>query len=175
MSYFIIVANTTICQAITLSATSCYTFRMASEEFCPSKDPRVLLFAQLSDTNARLERQLDGQLRSRTELPLPWFETLLRLRQSPEGHLTMTEIADAIVHSTGGTTRLIDRMVEEGLVARQACPNDRRAIHVVITESGNKRFDDGLGVHVELLAELFDRNLSMEEQTQLAILLKKIR
>jgi MarR family 2-MHQ and catechol resistance regulon transcriptional repressor len=148
---------------------------MATEEFCPSRDPRVLLFAQLSDTNARLERQLDGELRSRAELPLPWFETLLRLRQSLEGHLTMSEIADAIVHSTGGTTRLIDRMEEEGLVARQACPKDRRAIHVAITESGNTRFDEALDIHVELLAELFDRNLSADEQAQLAGLLRKLR
>jgi DNA-binding MarR family transcriptional regulator len=148
---------------------------MVSEEFCPSKDPRVLLFAQLSDTNARLERQLDGELRSRVELPLPWFETLLYLRQSPEGHLTMSEIADAIVHSTGGTTRLIDRMVEERLVERQACPQDRRAIHVAITESGNIRFDEALGVHVALLAELFDRTLSVEEQAQLEGLLRKLR
>jgi DNA-binding MarR family transcriptional regulator len=87
----------------------------------------------------------------------------------------MSEIADAIVHSTGGTTRLIDRMVEEGLVERQACPKDRRAIHVAITESGNTRFDEALGVHVALLAELFDRTLSVEEQAQLESLLRKLR
>jgi DNA-binding MarR family transcriptional regulator len=147
---------------------------MVSEELCPSKDPRVLLFAQLSDTNARLERHLDGEIRSQCELPLPWFETLLQLRQSPEGRLTMSEIADGIVHSMGGTTRLIDRMVTEGLVERRACPTDRRAIHVFITEAGNARFDEAVAVHVSLLAELFDRNLTVDEQQQLATLLRKI-
>jgi DNA-binding MarR family transcriptional regulator len=147
---------------------------MVSEELCPSKDPRVLLFAQLSDTNARLERQLDGELRGQAELPLPWFETLLQLRQSPEGRLTMSEIADGIVHSTGGTTRLIDRMEEEGLVARRACPTDRRAIHVMITDEGNERFNQAVAIHVDLLSELFDRNLTAAEQVQLATLLRKI-
>lgn len=148
---------------------------MPRAEKCPSQDPRVLLFAQLSDTNARLERQLDGELRGSCELPLAWFETLLRLRQSPEGRLTMTEIADAIVHSTGGTTRLIDRMVSEGLLERKACPTDRRAIHVEITKDGNAQLDKALGIHVELMGQLFDRHLSEEEQAQLALLLSKLR
>ena len=148
---------------------------MARAEKCPSQDPRVLLFAQFSDTNARLERQLDGELRATCDLPLPWFETLLRLRQSPEGRLTMSEIADAIVHSTGGTTRLIDRMVSEGLLERRACPTDRRAIHVEITDRGNHQLDKALAIHVDLLGQLFDRHLSVAEQAQLASHLLKLR
>ena len=87
----------------------------------------------------------------------------------------MSEIADAIVHSTGGTTRLIDRMVSEGLLERRACPTDRRAIHVEITDRGNHQLDKALAIHVDRLGQLFDRHLSVAEQAQLASLLLKLR
>ena len=45
----------------------------------------------------------------------------------------MSQVADAIVHSSGGTTRLIDRIEEAGLVERQVCRSDRRAVYVAIT------------------------------------------
>ncbi|MGD0853898.1 MAG: MarR family transcriptional regulator [Acidimicrobiales bacterium] len=96
---------------------------------CPSGDEKVQLFGLLLETNARLSRSLGLELEAQCELPLPWFDVLLQLRRSPEGRLKMNEIADAIVHSSGGTTRLIDRIEEAGYVARQSCPSDRRAIH----------------------------------------------
>ena len=104
---------------------------------CPSGDEKVKLFALLLETNARLSRSLGLELESTCDLPLAWFDVLLQLRKSPEGRLKMNQIADAIVHSTGGTPRLIDRLEVAGLVERQNCPSDRRAIHVAITALGN--------------------------------------
>ena len=92
---------------------------------CPSGDEKVKLFALLLETNARLSRSLSAELEEGCELPLPWFEVLLQLRQAPEGRLKMNQVADAIVHSTGGTTRLIDRLEEAGFVERQLCPKLR--------------------------------------------------
>jgi len=117
---------------------------MSSETLaCPSGDEKVQLFGLLLETNARLSRKLGIELESSCELPLAWFDVLLQLRRSPDGHLKMNEIAEAIVHSSGGTTRLVDRIEEAGLVARQSCPSDRRAIHVAITETGNAKLDEG--------------------------------
>src|SRR5208283_2244233 len=113
---------------------------------CPSGDEKVRLFGLLVETNARLSRSLGAELESACGLPLAWFAVLLQLRQAPEGRLKMTQIADAIVHSTGGTTRLVDRLEESGLVERRACPSDRRAIHVEITPAGNERLDHALNV-----------------------------
>ncbi len=86
----------------------------------------------------------------------------------------MNEIADAIVHSTGGTTRLIDRLEVAGLVERQNCPSDRRAIHVAITDVGNEKLDTALNVHLGYLEENLATRLTKVERGQLADLLTKL-
>jgi DNA-binding MarR family transcriptional regulator len=141
---------------------------------CPSGDEKVQLFGLLLETNARLSRSLGLELEAQCELPLPWFDVLLQLRRSPEGRLKMNEIADAIVHSSGGTTRLIDRIEEAGLVARQSCPSDRRAIHVAITDAGNAKLDEALNVHLEYLDESLAKQLTESERATLATLLTKL-
>lgn len=141
---------------------------------CPSSDERVTLFALLLETNARLSRSFALRLEESCDMPLAWFEVLLQLRREPEGRLKMNQVADAIVHSTGGTTRLIDRLEEAGLVERQLCPSDRRAIHVAITEQGNLRLDDALRVHVDYLDEHVSSRLSCDERAELASLLRKL-
>jgi DNA-binding MarR family transcriptional regulator len=141
---------------------------------CPSSDERVKLFALLLETNARLSRSLGSELEEACDLPLAWFDVLLQLRTSPDGRLKMNQIADAIVHSTGGTTRLIDRLEEAGLVERQLCPSDRRAIHVAITERGNAKLDSAFDVHLEYLDKNLTARLSPSERVSLTKLLTKL-
>jgi DNA-binding MarR family transcriptional regulator len=141
---------------------------------CPSGDERVQLFGLLLETNARLSRRLGLRLEETCDLPLVWFEVLLQLRSSLDGRLKMSEIAEAIVHSSGGTTRLIDRLEEAGLVERQLCPSDRRAIHVAITALGNAKLDAALDVHIEYLDENLTSRLSDVERGELAALLTKL-
>lgn len=147
---------------------------MIDDATCPSDDERVRLFGLLTRTNARLERVVNHELETRCDLPLPSFEVLLQLRRATDGHLTMSEIAAATVHSSGGTTRLIDRLERAGLVERTHCPKDRRAIHVAITDAGNRKLDDALAVHVERLACVVGDRLNADERTQLAGLLEKL-
>ncbi len=141
---------------------------------CPSGDERVVLFGLLAETNARLSRDLATTLEAECALPLAWFDVLLRLRRAPEGRLKMSQMADAIVHSTGGTTRLVDRLEEAGLVARQNCPNDRRAVYVAITPAGNARLDGALAVHLAFLDRQLTARLSGDERAALAGLLAKL-
>jgi DNA-binding MarR family transcriptional regulator len=141
---------------------------------CPSGDEKVQLFGLLLETNARLARSLGLELESTCDLPLAWFDVLLQLRKSPDGRLKMNQIADAIVHSTGGTTRLIDRLEVAGLVERQNCPSDRRAIHVAITDVGNEKLDAALHVHLGYLEENLATRLTKVERETLADLLMKL-
>ena len=148
---------------------------MSSETLaCPSGDEKVQLFGLLLETNARLSRKLGIELESSCELPLAWFDVLLQLRRSPVGRLKMNEIAEAIVHSSGGTTRLVDRIEEAGLVARQSCPSDRRAIHVAITDAGNAKLDQALNVHLEYLDDSLAKQLTEIERATLTTLLTKL-
>ena len=141
---------------------------------CPSGDEKVQLFGLLLETNARLPRTLGLELEARCDLPLAWFEVLLQLRRASESRLKMNQVADAIVHSTGGTTRLIDRLVEAGLVERQSCPSDRRAIYVAITAQGDAKLDEALGVHMSYLDKNLAGRLSPSERGNLAALLAKL-
>ena len=141
---------------------------------CPSGDEKVALFGLLLETNARLSRDLGTALENACRVPLAWFEVMLQLRQSPEGRLKMSQMADAIVHSTGGTTRLVDRLEEAGLVHRQLCPNDRRAIYVALTDEGNTKLDVALDVHLAYLDDHLAARLSVPERRALTTLLLKL-
>ena len=145
-----------------------------STSTCPSGDEKVKLFGLLIETNARMARNLSLELEETCDLPLAWFDVLLSLRSTPEGRLKMNEIANAIVHSTGGTTRLVDRLEEAGLVDRQNCPNDRRAVHVMITPLGNQKLDQALSVHLRYLDETMAARLTCDERTTLSGLLTKL-
>ncbi len=68
--------------------------------------------------------------------PLAWYDVLLTLSEAEAGALRMYEVADAIVMSRSGLTRLIDRLEEAGLTERRNCPSDRRGNFVAITEPG---------------------------------------
>jgi DNA-binding MarR family transcriptional regulator len=141
---------------------------------CPSGDERVQLFGLLFETNARLSRSLGLALEASCDITLAWFDVLLQLRRSPDGRLKMNQSADAIVHSNGGTTRLIDRLEEAGYVERQNCPSDRRAIHVAITDEGNAKLDQALDVHVAYLQKNLANRLSDDEREALTRLLTKL-
>ena len=141
---------------------------------CPSGDERVRLFGLLFETNARLSRFLGSLLEESCGLPLPWFDVLLQLRRSEEGRLKMSELADATVHSTGGTTRLVDRVEAAGYVQRVNCPNDRRAVHVVITEAGNEKLNEALDAHIAHLQTHVTERLSLAERETLSDLLTKL-
>jgi len=141
---------------------------------CPSGDEKVLLFGLLLETNARLAKDFGAELEAKCDLPLAWFDVLLQLRRTPLGQLKMNQIAEAIVHSTGGTTRLIDRLEEVGYVRRENCPSDRRAIFVAITDAGNQKLDEALGVHLAFIEESLAHRLSDQERATLSGLLKKL-
>ena len=145
-----------------------------SANACPSGDEKVMLFGLMLETNARLTKELGSALETSCQLPLAWFEVLLQLRQTSDGRLKMSQMADAIVHSTGGTTRLIDRLEEATFVRREHCPSDRRSIFVAITDEGNAKLDEALGVHLEYLNENMGVRLNPSERETLAELLSKL-
>jgi DNA-binding MarR family transcriptional regulator len=147
---------------------------MSPSSACPKGDERVALFGLLLDTNARMSKDFGAELEAECQMPLAWFDVLLQLSNSDGGRMTMSQMADAIVHSTGGTTRLVDRLQEAGFVRRENCAKDRRAIYVAITEAGVAKLDEALAVHVRYLEENLAARLTCDERTQLTGLLTKL-
>lgn len=141
---------------------------------CPSSNEKVALFGLLLETNTRLSKDLSSALEETCELPLAWFEVLMQLREAPEGRLKMNQMAEAIFHSSGGTTRLIDRLEGAAYVRREHCSSDRRAIYVAITDAGNDKLDEALSVHLSYLEDHVTARLSDAERLSLTALLTKL-
>jgi DNA-binding MarR family transcriptional regulator len=78
---------------------------------------------------------LEVEMREAVGIPLNWYDVLVQIEDVPEG-LGMTAVAERILASKSGLTRVIDRMEEAGLVRRAAMPGDRRGVQVAITEEG---------------------------------------
>ena len=68
--------------------------------------------------------------------PLAWYDVLWELEKAPERKLRMHDLAERVVLSRSNLTRLADRVENAGLLAREACPNDRRGNFCVITDAG---------------------------------------
>ena len=113
-----------------------------SEERCDAftRDPRIVLAGNLLSAAHRLRRALDVGLEASSGLALAFYEVMVRLRRSPSQRLTMGELASEIALSTGGVTRLIDRLETDGLLQRVHCPTDRRTTYVELTALGNEDY-----------------------------------
>jgi DNA-binding MarR family transcriptional regulator len=86
-----------------------------------------------------------------SELPAPFFEVMLRLVRTPGHRLTMSQLAHEITFSTGGFTKLADRMERAGLVSRVACPEDRRVTWMTLTPLGETTIAEALPRHIASL------------------------
>jgi len=137
-------------------------------------DERLHLMGLFIGAHARLTRALGAELEEQAGLPLTWFDVLVCLRRAPEGRLTMTELASQVLLTSGGGTRLVDRIAEAGYVERQQCPSDRRSVHVVLTEAGREKLDGSLPGHLAGLDEHLFGPLSIEERNELAHALTKL-
>jgi DNA-binding MarR family transcriptional regulator len=124
--------------------------------------------------HAGLTRALDAELMREHRLPLSSYEVLLFLADSPEGRLRMSELADGVLLSRSGLTRLVDRMERNGLLRRRRCEEDQRGWFAEITDDGRELFARARKTHLDGVRERFLKHLSPEEQRQLAALWEKV-
>ena len=109
------------------------------------------------------------------DLPGPWFEVLLRLLRTPGGRLTMSQLAHDVALTSGGFTKLADRMVGAGLIERRTPPEDRRVSHAVLTAEGERVAEEAQRLHVAALREHFLGPLGEERAGRLAGLMRVLR
>jgi DNA-binding MarR family transcriptional regulator len=118
---------------------------------------RAFLRAQSTVLSA-LERELEAE----RGLPIAFYDVLVVLSEAG-GHLRMSELADGVVLSRSGVTRLVDRMEREGYVKREQCPSDRRGTEAVITPEGRKVLRQSWPVHARGVAEHFAKHVDASE------------
>lgn len=115
-------------------------------------------------THARVTRALDAELVAAHGLPLSSYEVLLFLESAPENKLRMAELADSVLLSRSGLTRMVDRLEEGGLVRRESCPSDLRGFNAVLTESGRAALLEARKTHLSGVRRLYLEQFSVEEQ-----------
>ena len=140
-----------------------------------TKDDRLDLrvWFRLLTCATLIGRSVRQGLREEFGITLPKFDLLSQLDRADEG-LTMGELSRRLMVTNGNVTGLIDRLVTEGLVARQPAPHDRRAQLVRLTPAGKQAFDAMIPKHQDFIAERFD-GLSRTELAELHRLLGKLK
>ena len=142
---------------------------------CGVDDERIFTFGLLLESHARLTRLLDAELQHSDGITLQTFEVLLRISRAPEGYVTMTELAEAVSLTTGGITRLADRLESDGLVERRSCPTDRRKVHLTLTETGRTVLDRAVDHHLESLDRHVASRIDAEDLQVLHRVLDRLR
>jgi DNA-binding MarR family transcriptional regulator len=120
-----------------------------------ARDPRVGVWRDFLITHARLQRLLDEDLRAEHDLSLAEYDALLQLAEAPGRRLRMHQLAEQVLLSRSGVTRLIDRLVADGSVERNACLTDARGAEAVLTPAGLDRLREASRTHLRGIGEHF--------------------
>ncbi|HEY0219433.1 MAG TPA: helix-turn-helix domain-containing protein [Afipia sp.] len=106
--------------------------------------------------------------------PLAWYDALLELSRAPEGELRPVELEKQMMLPQYSTSRLIDRLVDEGLAARRECEKDKRGLFVEITETGRDLQKKMWSSYSAAIERHMGSKLSDAEAIQLATLLDRL-
>jgi DNA-binding MarR family transcriptional regulator len=137
-------------------------------------DPRITTFGRLIEAHALLTKRLGDDLEAAVGIPLLWYGVLLIVGRSPNGFRPMNELIEATAFTSGGVTRLVDRMEQAGYVERRPCPTDRRVVYVGLTPRGRDLLQRATEVHLRgIQAHLIDV-LGQEATAELDTLLASI-
>jgi MarR family 2-MHQ and catechol resistance regulon transcriptional repressor len=137
-------------------------------------DERLQLMGLIIRTQRLLSDVLGRELEQSVGIPLVFFDVLIHVGGAPGGQLTMSSLSTDVALTTGGVTRLVDRMVEAGLVARQNCPSDRRSVHVVLTPGGREVLERAVASHIEGIDRHLMAHLDAGDCAALEVALSKV-
>ncbi len=124
------------------------------------RDPRLGPWRAFVRAHARVSRRLDEDLRAEHGLSLQEYVSLLILAEAPERRLRMGRLAEALTLSKSGATRLIDRLVDDGVVERLTCSSDARGAEARLTERGLDRLRTAAPTHLRGIADYFLATIS---------------
>jgi DNA-binding MarR family transcriptional regulator len=128
----------------------------------------------LLHTHEQVTRKLDSELRAEHGLSLSEYDVLLRLARAPERSLRMTELAQRVMFSPSGLTRVVDRLAGEGLVARRRDSTDARVVFAELTGPGRERLRRAAQTHLRGIREHFTGRLSGAQLRNVASALQVI-
>jgi DNA-binding MarR family transcriptional regulator len=119
------------------------------------------------EVHARVTRQLDAQMHAEHGLSLSAYEVLMFLADAPEHRMRMSEIAERVLLSRSGCTRLVDRLVEQGYLTRHAATTDGRGLYAQLTDAGLERVNAARTTHHQGIRQFFLEHLTTTDQIAL--------
>lgn len=127
----------------------------------------------LLEIHNRVVKELDGELEREHGLSLSTYSVLATLARNPERRVRMSELADRVLISRPGMTRLIERLERDGLVERRRYESDARQVYAAITERGLERLGEAAQTHFDgVRARFFDKLSATQTRTLASAWLK---
>jgi DNA-binding MarR family transcriptional regulator len=141
----------------------------------PPQTPHGEAWGALSRTHAAVTGRLQEALAQGDYPPLPWYEVLATVAEAPEQRMRMGDLAQVLVITRGGLTKLVDRLVKAGLLERTFCETDRRVSYATLCPAGRDLLAEMRPVIVGELEVAFSANLSEGQAEQLREMLDRVR
>ena len=120
-----------------------------------ARDPRLSPWRAFLLAHARVSRRLDEELRAEHDVSFAEYDALLTIAQAPGRRIRMGLLAEEVLLSKSGVTRLVDRLVNDGLVERSTCSTDARGAEAVLTDLGLARLRAASRTHLRGISEHF--------------------
>ncbi len=137
-------------------------------------DPRLAAWRAFLIAHARVIRDLERELQAEQGMALTDYDVLVQLSVAEDRRLRMSELADRLVLSRSGATRLVDRLCADGLVERVTCESDRRGQWAALTEAGMDRLRSASPTHLRGVREHFLDRLSPDDLGSLERMLERV-
>jgi len=129
----------------------------------------------LTRTQAAVAQRLQDALAQAEFPPLPWYEVLETVAEAPDERLRMGDLAEALVMTRGGLTKLVDRLVKAGLLERTFCETDRRVSYATLCPAGRELLDEMRPVLTAELEVAFSAKLDTAQAERLRDTLEVVR
>jgi len=131
-------------------------------------------FAALLRAHAAATRALSAQLSAEHGLTLSDYEVLLRLAHAPERRMRRVDLAEQVLLTASGVTRLLDGLERSGFVERASCSTDRRVVYAVLTDEGLEKLRSARQAHLAQIETFFHARLDESELEELTALLGRL-
>lgn len=132
------------------------------------------VWARLLHAHASARRALSGSLLADHGLTLNGYEALLRLSRADDGRMRRVDLAEELLLTASGVTRLLDGLEAAGYVERAACASDRRVVYAVITDAGRGKVKAASDSYLVQVRSFFEARFADDELAQLAELLGRL-
>jgi DNA-binding MarR family transcriptional regulator len=147
----------------------------AAARTAPLDELELRAWRGMLEVHAAVIHRLDAEMRAQHGLPLSSYEVLMLLADADGQRMRMADIAAGALVSRSGLTRLIDRLVDLGLVERSSCPEDGRGTFAQLTDTGRGKIEAAGRTHLEGVRRLFLDRLSGGDRHALADAWDRIR